>query len=152
MLFHPFGFLGRIGTGGTGLIGGTDALTVENGHRRLGAFAHGGADFPAQHLVEIHPFAVAAPAPEVMTHIFPRTKVFGQQSLGATRPQQGANAVDDAPLGCQQQRLKVAPLDVDQVGRINNGIHQTIIYCARWSSVVPSQGWFSDTLLTTLHR
>src|SRR5262249_35663337 len=115
------------------LLGGLDALAVDNPHAGALLAAGTAADSVAQGVVDLGPGAVVAPLVEVVVAGAPGGEVMGKHPPGATAAEDVEDAVENltkvdgarpsARLGGREEALEAFPLGAGQIGRVGFGFH-----------------------------
>ena len=115
------------------VVGGFDALTVQNRGRWPGALAVGAAHQDAQGVMDNHPLIVGNPLTEDMINRFPMGKIGGQVTPGTRAVDQVQDGLKDAAAiygwtakfgGFWKQGLETGPLGVGQIGVVSRFFHR----------------------------
>ena len=122
---------------GPALLGGLDALRVDDRHARALLPLGLAADVIPQGVIDPPPEAAVAPLAEVVVAGAPGGQVVGHHPPGATAPHDVEDTVDDLPevhlsgpptgLGRWEKALETFPLPVRQIGRIGLALHAKIL-------------------------
>src|SRR5262245_59534138 len=115
------------------LLGGLDALAVDDPHAGARLPAGAAADPVAQGVVDLGPGAVVAPLVEVVVASAPWGEVMRHHPPGAAAAEDVEDAVEDLAeidrarptpwLGGREEALEAFPLGPGQIGRVGFGFH-----------------------------